>query len=184
MFNRIARVVACLALLGLTLPDFAASAAPSAPGRAPPQSLVTAITQWLALELGLPGDLPAPAVKLAPARKITTFRHTGLLSDDPRDMADVPRGQRETLASYDSLTRTVLLPEKWTGATVADVSMLVHETVHHLQNVAGLRYECPQASEKPAYEAQEKWLRLYGRDLAGEFELDGFTLLVTTQCFY
>jgi hypothetical protein len=99
-------------------------------------------------------------------------------------MADVPRGQRETLAAYDSLTRTVLLPEKWTGATVADVSMLVHETVHHLQNVAGLRYECPQASEKPAYEAQEKWLRLYGRDLAGEFELDGFTLLVTTQCFY
>ena len=56
--------------------------------------------------------------------------------------------------------------------------------VHHLQSVAGLKYECPQSREKLAYQAQERWLALFGRDLAQDFELDGFSLLAKTKCFY
>ena len=178
------RFVAACALAVLSLPTSAAPPPASVTGIPPPQALVSAIIDWLAIELGLPGDLPPPSVRLAPARRIATFRYTGMLSDHPRDTADVPRGQRETVAAYDSLTRTILLPEGWTPATAADVSILVHEMVHHLQHAGGLRYECAQASERPAYEAQQKWLRRYGRDLESDFELDGFTLLVATQCFY
>ena len=60
----------------------------------------------------------------------------------------------------------------------------MHEAVHHLQNTAGLTYACPQEREALAYQAQEKWLGLFGRSLASEFQIDGLTLLVNTKCLY
>ena len=184
MSKRFPRFAAACALVVLSLPASAAPPPASVTGIPPPPALVNAIIDWLAIELGLPRDLPPPSIRLASSRKIATFRYTGVLSDHPRDTADVPRGQRETVAAYDSLTRTILLPDGWTPATAANVSVLVHEMVHHLQNAGGLRYECPQSSEKPAYDAQQKWLLRYGRNLESDFDLDGFTLLVATQCFY
>jgi hypothetical protein len=56
--------------------------------------------------------------------------------------------------------------------------------VHHLQNAGNLRFECPQEREQLAYQAQEQWLRLFGRHLMQDFELDPFTLLVKTRCAY
>jgi len=99
-------------------------------------------------------------------------------------MAAVPKGQREVVAAYDPLGRTILLPERWSGGTPAELSILVHEMVHHLQNVAHTKYECPQASEELAYAAQERWLNLFGRNLAGDFGIDGLTLLASTKCMY
>jgi hypothetical protein len=106
------------------------------------------------------------------------------VSDRPEDTAMVPPGQRETVASYDPLTRTIILPEGWTGDTPADLSILVHEMVHHLQHAARMKYECVPASEELAYAAQDKWLGLFGHDLATDFGLDGFTLLVAVRCIY
>jgi hypothetical protein len=54
--------------------------------------------------------------------------------------------------------------------------------VHHAQNLAGAKFECPQAREKLAYEAQGRWLEQKGSDLAQAFGIDGFTLLVLTNC--
>lgn len=62
--------------------------------------------------------------------------------------------------------------------------MLVHEMVHYLQNMAHIKYECAQAKEELAYAAQEKWLRMFGRNLTTEFEVDPFTLLVSARCIY
>jgi hypothetical protein len=76
------------------------------------------------------------------------------------------------------------LPDAWTGDTPADLSILVHEVVHHLQNVGKLKFECPQEREQLAYKAQERWLGLFGRDLLHDFEIDPFTLLVSTKCMY
>ena len=79
---------------------------------------------------------------------------------------------------------TIYLPADWTGSTPAEVSVLVHEMVHHLQNVANTKFECPQAREQLAYAAQQRWLGLFDRTLEDEFQLDPFTLLVTTRCMY
>ncbi|HVI62197.1 MAG TPA: DUF6647 family protein [Bradyrhizobium sp.] len=62
--------------------------------------------------------------------------------------------------------------------------MLVHEVVHHFQNVLGLKYECPQEREKLAYIAQDRWLGLFGHSLTGDFALDPFSLFIKTTCFY
>jgi hypothetical protein len=150
----------------------------------PPQALLKAIVTWLSNNFELPKNHAYPAIKFEPALKIATFRYTGLVSDRPEDTAVVPLGQRETVASYDPLTRTIILPEGWTGDTPADLSILVHEMVHHLQYAARIKYECMQASEELAYAAQDKWLGLFGRDLSTDFGLDGFTLLVAVRCIY
>jgi hypothetical protein len=87
-------------------------------------------------------------------------------------------------ALYHDAERKIRLPQGWTGATPAEVSILVHEMVHHIQNVAGLRYDCPEARERPAFAAQEAWLAQSGGDLASVFGIDSLTLLVRTRCFH
>jgi hypothetical protein len=47
---------------------------------------------------------------------------------------------------------------------------------------AGTAYEGPAEREKLAYEAQDEWLHLLGRNLEDEFEVDGLALLVSTSC--
>jgi hypothetical protein len=89
---------------------------------------------------------------------------------------------QEIAALYEDASRTIYLPEGWTGRTPSEVSVLVHEMVHHLQNLGGLRYACAEAREKPAYLAQQKWLALSGRDLFEEFDMDPMTLIVRTAC--
>jgi hypothetical protein len=50
--------------------------------------------------------------------------------------------------------------------------------------VLALKHECPQEREKLAYLAQERWLGLFGHSLESDFDLDPFSLLVKTRCFY
>jgi hypothetical protein len=145
-------------------------------------AVLAAITTWLADNF----DLPAanrPRVELVPPARIAAFRYRGFAqpqtSGDEQAMHDAGR---EIAGVYDDATRTIYLPEGWSGATPAELSVLVHEMVHHLQNGAQLKYECPQAREQLAYAAQERWLSRHDRSLASEFEIDPFTLLVRTRC--
>ena len=123
-----------------------------------------------------------------PAAKIVALRYKGMLPDPQTNFAPNDRGatsaERDTVAVYSDAARTIYLPEGWTGSTPAELSVLVHEVVHHAQNVLGLKYECPQEREQLAYRAQERWLGLFGRSLASDFELDPMSLLVKTRCFH
>lgn len=85
-------------------------------------------------------------------------------------------------AVYDNPSRTIYLPEDWSTDSPAGLSVLVHEMVNHLQNVAGLAYPCAAARERPAYRAQARWLGLFGTTLEAEFGVDPMTLLVRTTC--
>jgi Domain of unknown function (DUF6647) len=97
-------------------------------------------------------------------------------------MAAPPPDQREAVAIYDHQTMSIVLPDGWSGRSPAELSVLVHEMVTHLQNLGGLKFACPHEREKLAYLAQERWLNLFERDLLRDFEIDSFTLLVTTAC--
>jgi hypothetical protein len=156
------------------------------------QTLLTAIVTWLSMNAGLPAIHDHPRVEFAPPAKIAAIRSGSAASGGAASAAaEVPhaagQGKPEAQAQnieaiYVDKTRTIYLPEGWTGETPAEVSVLVHEMVHHLQNMGGLKYECPQAREKPAYAAQDRWLARSGRSLAEEFELDPMTILVLTKC--
>ncbi|MFL6833649.1 MAG: DUF6647 family protein [Xanthobacteraceae bacterium] len=152
------------------------------------QPLLTAMEAWLAFQFDLPSVERQPHIKLAPPGRIAALRYQGLLSGLGRESA--PNGaseltsERDIVAVYSDEAQTIFLPEGWTGTTPAELSILVHELVHHVQNVAGLKYACPQEREKVAYAAQERWLGLFGHTLERDFELDGFSLLVKTRCFH
>lgn len=128
--------------------------------------LLTAIVTWLSLNLGMPAIHEHPQVRFVA----------------PQTMEALRGSPQSVEAIYDDASRTVYLHDKWEGKTPADLSVLVHEMVHHLQNVGGLKYECPQAREQQAYAAQQRWLGLFGSDLEKAFELDAMTLLVRTRC--
>jgi hypothetical protein len=145
-------------------------------------ALLTAVVTWIAANFDLPRDYDHPQVKLVPAVEITLLRYQAFTPAQRREVPRSPREitagshPREVVAVYDDRSKTM------TGKTPADLSVLVHEMVHHLQNSAHVTYECPGARERLAYAAQDKWLKLFGRDLTSEFDIDAFTLKVTTTC--
>lgn len=153
----------------------------------PSHALLTEIVTWLSENYDLAAIQEHPRIEFAHQRKLAAMRYGKLLpagwrEDKTQDPAVPAIQQREVVAIYNDVTKTIFLPETWSGTTPAEISVLVHEMVHHLQNLAGLKYDCPAAREKPAYLAQDKWLQLYGLDLENEFQIDKFTLVVSSAC--
>jgi hypothetical protein len=166
-------------------------------GVIPSQALIKAIKYWLAFNFNLRATYPDPYIELAAPENIIPLRYHGFLSDWPRDIVVADQGQpvpfddmkaaesrEDMIAVYDDEMKTIYLPKNWTGGTPAELSILVHEMVHHLQGATRTRYECPQVREQLAYAAQEKWLGLFGRNLKSDFEIDSLTLVVSTRCIY
>ena len=149
------------------------------PGEAPSHSpaaaadfLLNAIVTWLATNFELPAIYNHPRIAFAPAQKIASLRY-GTADND---------GGRQVMGVYVDRSKTIYLPQGWTGRAPAELSVLVHELVHHLQNLDKRDYDCPEAREKLAYDAQEKWLGLFGRSLLQDFQMDAMTLKVATAC--
>lgn len=175
-------------LLAASDPLLPSGAEREPPGSASEQALLAAIEGWLAFELDLPRGKPHPRIELVPAAKIAALRYQGFFpnSGTERALNGQPAAPPEggIVAVYSDATRTIYLAEGWSGTTPAELSVLVHEMVHHLQNMGGLKYQCPQEREKLAYIAQDRWLGLFGRSLERDFELDGMSVLVRTTCFH
>jgi hypothetical protein len=150
------------------------------------EALLSGIASWLATNFDLPTIHDHPHVEFVPQSKMAALRYRGLISDRAPSVAgnpDAPLGGGQNIvAIYDDARRTIYLPEGWTGTSPAEISVLVHEMVHHMQNAAGLKYECPQGREKPAFLAQERWLGLFGRSLVEDFDIDPLTVLVRSAC--
>jgi hypothetical protein len=149
-------------------------------------ALMDEITAWLVSNFDLPAPDLLPKVKFASPGAISAIHYQGLLDEKRQVQADSgpapANGGSEIVAVYDIKNQTIFLPEGWRGKAPAEVSLLVHEMVHHLQTRAHLKFACPEEREKMAFAAQALWLDRFGLSLASEFELDGFTLLVRTNC--
>ena len=150
-------------------------------------ALLTAIVTWISANFELPPDYNHPSIKLVPAVQITFLRYKAFMPAQ-REVLSLqtetgqPSNSREVVAVYDDLTKTIFLPDTWKGETAAELSVLIHEMVHHLQNSAGKKYNCAGAREELAYAAQDKWLNLFGRNLSTDFQIDAFTLNMSTAC--
>ena len=152
------------------------------------QALLTAIVVWLSANFALPPVYDHPRIERISSIEMTSLLYQGALGAQRREKStienqDQPDQRRQIVSLYNVTTKTIYLTPEWTGRTSAELSILVHEMVHHLQNVAHTAYACPLEREKLAYEAQEKWLSLFGRSLLSEFGLDQTTLVLTSACF-
>jgi hypothetical protein len=145
------------------------------------------IARWLSENFELPYADEAPHVERVPPAQLYRLRYKALVPLRSQAIGGeystpLPESRRELVAVYDDSSRTIYLQQRWTGATAAEQSVIVHEMVHHLQNVAGLKYECGGAREKLAYLAQAEWLKQHGLDLEKEFEVDMFTVVAMSGC--
>ena len=152
------------------------------------EPLLTTIVLWLAINFSLTASNEHPRVEFVPPAKMAEVRYSRLAAVRTDRFASEagrsapPEVGQDVYAIYDDLSRTVYLLEHWNITSPADVSVLVHEMVHHLQNVAGEKFLCPQEREKDAYKAQRAWLALFDRTIEQEFEIDPLTVLVRTNC--
>lgn len=175
---RVPRSVAAMAVVFLL-------AAGSASGQVPEQArngaqepdgaveLLDMIAVWLASNFELPESFEHPALVLASPDDLARLRYGGP-DGDPE----------EVVAVYSDVEQTIYLGEDWDGRTPAGLSVVVHEMVHHLQDAAEMRFACPGEREALAYEAQERWLQLFGTSLAREFAIDPMTLMLRSSCAY
>jgi hypothetical protein len=150
----------------------------------PEPRLVEALAAWLAVEIELPAMREPPGFALVSPAKLISLRLGGASADPAPPVANAQISPGDVVAVYDRHARTIYLPDGWDGSTPAELSVVVHELVQHLQNEAGQKAACPEVLEGAAFAAQEQWLALFGTDLYREFGLDPFTLLVRTNCLY
>jgi len=139
--------------------------------------LLEALAIWVGAKLGQPVPTSLPRLVFKPADQVTVLRFKQYASEIMQQ-----QGRPNIVSIYDARENIIYLRDTWSGATAADLSVLVHELVHHFQEAHQARFECDAAREAKAFELQEKWLRLFGESLEEEFQIDPFTLLVRTSC--
>lgn len=139
--------------------------------------LLEALATWVGAKLEQPIPTSLPKLVFKPVGQVAALRLKQYASEIIQQ-----HGRPDILSIYDSREKTIYLSDTWTGATAADLSVLVHELVHHFQEAHQSKFECDAAREAKAFELQEKWLKLFGETLEDEFQIDPFTLLVRTSC--
>ena len=89
-------------------------------------ALLTAVVTWIAANFDLPRDYDHPQVKLVPAVEITLLRYQAFTPAQRREVPRSPREitagshPREVVAVYDDRSKTIFLPDTWTGKTPAE----------------------------------------------------------------
>lgn len=131
-----------------------------------PQS---AIMHWVSGYLRISGRYDLPCIEFAQTGSIAVLRSRNSHS------------KRHDIGAYDDAVNTIYLPERWTGKTPPEVSILIHQMVYHVQNLAGLKYECSWERERIAYAAQERWLRLHDSNLRDAFAIDQTIFLLSAE---
>ena len=135
------------------------------------KELLTALILWLSVGFELPATSEHPTIRFETPDTMTSIRYDG-----------GKVGYANVVALYDGRSETIYLSEGWDRRDPVDVSVLVHELVHHLQQQAGLNYPCPQAREALAYEAQEQWLAMFDTTLEEEFQTNPLAIKLRTSC--
>lgn len=149
----------------------------SAPASAGPREaplLLDTIAAWLSANFHLPAVEDGPALHAISDARLAEMRYGPDATVEPG----------RVVATYDDEAGTIYLSESWSGRTPAEVSVLVHEMVHHIQAASGQRFACAAEREKLAYQAQDAWLRLFGQSLETAFGIDPAMVLVSTVCTY
>lgn len=112
-------------------------------------ALVDVLETWLDMRTDWPRRDEAPRVRLVSKWQAEAQRSSS---------ATFQRGRLRGL--YDPDGSEILLVRPWDPRDANDVSVLLHELVHHRQ--APHYWYCPAAQELPAYRLQETWLAEQG----------------------
>ena len=145
--------------------------------------IMMVLMTWASAQLGVVVPDTLPEVVFAPPTEIACIAKGIEAEDCPSEIDPTKMYAR---ALYNTATRIMYLPNTFDSEKYADVSILVHELVHHVQTEYRLSYLCQGALERKAYDLQAKWLDDHGHDgwqvLETELDIDRFTTFIMTMC--
>ncbi len=137
----------------------------------PFEAMVRMVAFWVAAELDLPLPEVMPVVVFTSPRSMVELRY-GMAANE----------RLSVTALYHARTSRIFLADDWTGATPKEVSILVHEMVHHVEAQAGVRHPCPGLRERNAYRLQQEWLMENGSDLNRAFGMNPMQVARNSSC--
>lgn len=141
--------------------------------------LLLALMVWTSAQTGLPVPDELPEIAIEDRCEIERLFYGNAQLDCGESAVSVQ-------AIYDTRHSRMVLPESWTAESIYDVSMLVHELVHHLQASAGVTPATVACTgreiEKPAYDAQIAWLEAAGLDAYETMGINGLAYHLLTMC--
>jgi len=117
--------------------------------------------RWIAVQNpSYDGNARLPAVRLVPRKNLFAMAY----EKDIAEVTDAAEGV--ILGVYDSDSETVYLPEGFSFSDPKAAHVLVHELVHHLQNVAGVTDPtCPEQGEWEAYKIESAFQQERGQEV-------------------
>lgn len=138
------------------------------------KSLMIALMMWIGANSTLPFTTEVPDIERVSAEQMHYMALPGTSYD--------PASTQQILALYLDTGEVLYLQDGWAPDNPRDVSILVHELVHHMQAVAGRKYRCRGEQEKEAYDVQERFLASIGRKIEDVIEIDRLFLFFVTTC--
>lgn len=117
--------------------------------------LLVALITWIHAVSGLPVPTDLPEVKRADTVELCAVVHGG----------DACNPLLPTLAGAYDDEGTILLLHAWKPDNAYDLSLLVHELAHFMQDRSGASYACLGAREREAYRIQDRFLQSMGTSL-------------------
>ena len=136
------------------------------------KSLILALVTWASAQTGLPSTDSLPVVKHVSAKQMWHMAHPGMEYE--------PDGTQQYLGLY--ANGVMWLRDDWSPQSPLDVSVLLHELVHHMQAQANVEYPCRGKMEKVAHEAQFAWLEAAGLDPYETIGLNQLYYVMVTTC--
>ena len=137
--------------------------------------LMFALMAWISAVTGLPPATDTPDVQFNTVAELQVLH-----SPDASYQAESSAPQ--AIALYNLHEAVIHLPDDWQPTDPLDVSVLVHELVHHMQVSAGEEYRCRAAMEKVAYDTQIAFLASMGIDLFEAMEINELFYRIITDC--
>ncbi len=107
-------------------------------------TLAETLDGWLKDRIAYPRKAP-PRIRIIDSAGAANLRQRSV------------RMSQRTRGLYDPEAQTIYLVAPWSPRDAGDVSVLLHELVHHRQDGARHWY-CPGAQEPEAYRLQQAWL--------------------------
>ncbi len=114
------------------------------------QDVMQDLELWLDGNTSLPRQEDIPALRWVDAGPVTVPTSTRFDTHG-----------KKSRGFYDPDRRTIWLVRPWSPHDPLDVSVLLHELIHHRQTSAKHWY-CAGAQELPAYRLQQAWLAEFG----------------------
>ena len=136
------------------------------------ETLLVALMTWASAHTGIPAPEEVPEVAFVSEERLWHTVHP--------DRSFAARGHIAVAGAYRD--NVIYLPEDWDKRDLGDLSNLVHELVHHLQDHAGLEYRCQGKRERPAYDAQIAWVEAAGEDPWETIGMNQLFYLLATTC--